>query len=217
MKYSGISLTKMCWFWWWVCILAALHAVLCMWFFLNKSITKRKYNTSTSRSWRLGLWTKKVKLSSHTGSLVLYRIWKKYSNVSSVVFSVEKGGQYCLSIYCAWKLRTTLIKVQDIHLLSKFCCILWRDMPKHTVSGNRLLRNPPVTHHLPPPTSKACPRLGSVLLCPRASQCCKTGSSRRVQREQPVALLVPKTFPPMVGEQNVPQHQQDLLFNFILN
>lgn len=47
-------------------------------------------NTSISRSWRLGLWMKKVKFSSHTGSLVLYRIWKIHANVSFLVFSVER-------------------------------------------------------------------------------------------------------------------------------
>ena len=31
--------------------------------------------TSTSSSWLLGLWIRKVKASSHTGSLVLYLVW----------------------------------------------------------------------------------------------------------------------------------------------
>lgn len=34
------------------------------------------FHTSTCNSWLLGLWMRKVKASSHTGSLVLYLVWK---------------------------------------------------------------------------------------------------------------------------------------------
>lgn len=38
---------------------------------------KRSFHTSTSNSWTLGLWMRKVKASSHTGTVVLYLVWKR--------------------------------------------------------------------------------------------------------------------------------------------
>lgn len=60
---------------------------------------------------------KKVKCSSHTGSLVLYRIWKKHHKISSV-------DAFCVYMFMCLEAWDNLIKFQGMYLLSMYYYVL---------------------------------------------------------------------------------------------
>lgn len=55
----------------------------------QKYVWLQSFHTSTSKSWTLGLWMRKVKFSSHTGPLVLYRVWKREAKDARFIFNVK--------------------------------------------------------------------------------------------------------------------------------
>lgn len=93
-------------------------------------------STSASRTWVLGLWMRKVKASSHTGSLVLYLIWRGSKNRRQDVGSVPSGDRGLLLSHLAVKglwVHSELDKRTGIagHLLARL-----REKKRFTVLAN---------------------------------------------------------------------------------